>query len=118
MIHREWYERGVLTGRRDIGRQGHAIRRTSYTDGKIAVREYYNRDDILLSRELFDLEGYITDWILYRTDGSEQNRWCYDRGTPVRQVHGGIEYVKRGDRFGYFNENGEFIDTPRGSLSR
>ena len=50
-------------------------------------------------------------------DGRQQNQWHYDRGTPVRQVNRGTEYVKRGERFGYFEE-GKFIDTPRGSISR
>jgi len=51
VIHREWYERGVLVRRHDLGLEGHAIRRTSYRNGKLAVREYYDRDDHLLSRE-------------------------------------------------------------------
>jgi hypothetical protein len=117
VIHREWYEHGELTRRHDLGLEGHAIRRTLFTGGKLAVREYYNREDVLLSREVFDREGFITDWILYRPDGEELNRWCYDRGTPIRQVRGGVEYVKRGDKFGYY-EDGKFIETPRGSISR
>jgi hypothetical protein len=36
---------------------------------------------------------------------------------PVREVRAGTEYVKRGDRFGYFDD-GRFIETPRGSISR
>ena len=117
VIHREWYESGVLTRRHDLGLEGDAIRRTGYTDGKLAVREYYDRDDVLLSREQFDAGGYITEWIRYASDGSERSRWYYERGTPVRQVERGTEYVKRGDRFGYV-EDGRFIETPRGSISR
>ena len=51
------------------------------------------------------------------TDGREQDHWHFDRGTPIRQVRKGIEYVKRGDRFGFF-QDGKFIDTPRAALSR
>ena len=117
VIHREWYEKGVLARRHDLGLEGHAIRRTSCAGGKLAVREYYNRDDVLLSRELFDADGFITDWIRFASDGREQTHWYYDRGTPVREVRGGAEYVKRGDKFGYF-QDGQFIETPRGSISR
>jgi hypothetical protein len=117
VIHREWHERGVLIRRHDLGLEGHAIRRTSYSDGKIAVREYYNRDGICLSREQFDADGFVTEWIRYSADGREQDHWYYDRGMPVRQVNRGTEYVKRGDRFGYF-QDGQFVETPRGSISR
>ncbi|MHC4400435.1 MAG: hypothetical protein ACYTG0_12230 [Planctomycetota bacterium] len=116
VIHREWHEKGVLTRRHDLGLEGHAIRRTTYAAGKPAVREYHNREGVLLSRERFDAEGFITEWVLFR-NGAEQNRWEYDRGTPIRQVRGDTEYVKRGDKFGYLKD-GKFIETPRGSLSR
>jgi hypothetical protein len=116
-IHREWYEQGVLVRRHDLGLEGHPIRRTAYADGKLAVREYHNREGIRLSRELFDAEGFITEWTGYRQDGDEQDHWYYDRGTPVRQVHRDTEYVKRGERFGFF-QDGKFIETPRGSISR
>jgi len=116
-VHEEWYENGVLAQRRDIGLVGDAIRRTSYRDGKLATRDYYNREDVLLSRELFDADGFITDWVRFQPDGSEQGHWGYDRGMPVREVRAGTEYVKRGDRFGYF-QDGQFIETPRGSISR
>jgi hypothetical protein len=83
----------------------------------MAVREYYNRDDQCLSRELFDANGFITEWIRFGADGREQDHWHFERGTPIRQIRKGTEYVKRGDRFGYF-QDGKFIDTPRASLSR
>jgi hypothetical protein len=117
VIHREWHERGVLTRRHDLGLEGDAIRRTTYADGQLAVREYFSRDDVLVSRERFDADGFITEWIRYASNGRERDRWHYDRGTPIRQVRRGTEYVKRGDRFGYF-EDGKFIDTPRGAISR
>jgi hypothetical protein len=117
VIHREWYEHGVIARRHDVGLEGDAIRRTSYADGKMAVREYYNRDDQCLSRELFDANGFITEWIRFGADGREQDHWHFERGTPIRQIRKGTEYVKRGDRFGYF-QDGKFIDTPRASLSR
>ncbi len=117
VIHKEWYENGVLDRRHDIGLEGDAIRRTSYRDGKLATREYYNREDVLLSSERFDTDGFITEWVRFAPDGSEQSRWEYDCGMPVREVRAGTEYVKRGDRFGYF-KGGQFIETPRGSISR
>ena len=45
------------------------------------------------------------------------SRELFDRGTPIRQIRKGTEYVKRGDRFGFF-QDGKFIDTPRAALSR
>jgi len=117
VVHKEWYEDGVLARRHDIGLEGDAIRRTSYRDGKLATREYYNREDVLLSRERLNNDGFITEWVRFASDGSEQSRWEYDRGMPVREVRAGTEYVKRGDRFGYFKD-GQFIETPRGSISR
>ena len=117
VIHREWHERGQLVRRHDVGLEGQAVRRTSYSDGRLAVREYYNRGGARLSRELFDTDGFITDWILYSSDGSENNRWTYDRGMPVRQFNTDTEYLERGESFGYLKD-GQFIATPRGSISR
>ena len=117
VIRREWYERGVLTRRYDLGLESHAIRRNSYVDGKLAVREYFNRDDIRLSREVVDSNGYVTETIRYLTDGREKDHWYFDRGAPTRQIYGGTEYVRRGQQFGYFDD-GQFIETPRGSISR
>ena len=117
VIHREWYESGHLVRRHDLGLEGDPIRRTEHADGRLTQREYYDREDVLLSRELFDSDGFITEWVLFDTDGNEKRRWEYDRGMPVREVLGGIEFVKQGDRFGYFKD-GRFIETPRGSISR
>ena len=73
--------------------------------------------DQCVSRELFDAEGFITEWVRFGADGRGQDHWQFDRGTPIRQVRKGTEYVKRGDRFGFF-QGGQFVDTPRGALSR
>ena len=88
-----------------------------YRGGQLAAREYFTPEARLLSRERFDADGYITAWVMYRQDGTETRRWEYDRGTPIREIRAGAEYVKRGDRFGCF-QAGSFVETPRGSLSR
>ncbi len=39
------------------------------------------------------------------------------RNTPIREITKNTEYVKRGDKFGFF-QDGQFIEPPRGSISR
>jgi hypothetical protein len=117
VICRQWYEQGVLVRRHDLGLEGHAIRRTSYTDGRLSQREYHDREGVLLSREVFDDDGFITEWIRYTADGRARTRWHFDRGMPVREITRNTEYFKWGDKFGFF-QDGRFVETPRGSISR
>jgi hypothetical protein len=111
VIHREWRQQGKLTTRHDLGLKGRAIRRMTYSDGKAVTREYFNRDGVRLSRESFDTDGFITEQVAYAASGQENDHWYFERGTPVRQVRKGKEYVKQGQRFG-FVQGGEFIDAP------
>jgi hypothetical protein len=117
VICRESCQHGTLAARRDLGLEGRAVRRTSYSNGKLSAREYFNQDGARLSRESFDAEGFIVEQITSAPDGRENDHWLFDRGAPVRQIRKGREYVKQGDRFGFF-QDGKFIDTPRGAISQ
>jgi len=116
VIRREWFAGGAIKRRHDLNEDDKAIRRTEFKDGKMVTREYHHRERGLVSRELFDADGFITDWIRFQdVDGepTEYDHWYFERGMPVRHTNSkGREYVKRGDRWGYYRE-GEFIDTPR-----
>jgi len=116
VIRREWFDGRVIRRRHDLNGEGKAIRRTEFENGEIVTREYHHRERGLVSRELFDADGFITDWIRFQdVDGepTEYDHWYFERGMPVRHTNSkGREYVKRGDRWGYYRE-GEFIDTPR-----
>ncbi|MFC2076479.1 hypothetical protein ACFLT7_05300 [candidate division KSB1 bacterium] len=89
VIHREWYIWGVLTQRHDLNKDGKAIRRLFYRDGRLARREYHKKDGFHSSTELFDAEGWITESILYRRiDGkqTEYSHWWYDKGMPEKYI--------------------------------
>ena len=102
VIHREWYRGGVLAHRHDLNVEGKAIRRLDFENGKPARREYHDRDGKLLSRELFDAAGFITESIRFDHRGGQPvevaHGW-FDRGMPVRHVHGREEFVKQGDQW-------------------
>lgn len=98
VIHREWYRNGALTRRHDLNAEGKAIRRVAFESGKLAQREYYDRDDTLLSRELFDAAGFITEWIRFEQT-VERDHWWFDRGMPVKHVSKEGEFVKQGDQW-------------------
>jgi len=83
VIHREWYEAGVLVRRHDLTPDGLAIRRTFYADRRLVSREYRDRDGVQQSLELFDADGFITEAISYR-GGAEREHWWFIKGTPVR----------------------------------
>ena len=116
VIRREWFADGVILRRHDLNHEGKAIRRVELQEGRVATREYHHRELGLVSREIFDGEGYITDWIRFqRVDGAptERDHWHFERGMPVRHTYAkGREYVKQGDRWGY-RQGGKFIDQPR-----
>lgn len=102
VIQREWYRDGQLARRHDLNAEGKAIRRLTFENGRLARREYHDRDGNLVSRELFDAGGFITESIRFvqQGDGSVgHDHWWYDRGTPVRRINGGQEFVKQGDQW-------------------
>jgi len=102
VIHREWYRNGVLARRHDLNAEGKAIRRLALENGKLAQREYHDRDGKLLSRELFDAAGFITEMIRFGHSGDqpvESSHWWFDCGMPVRLVDGREEFVKQGDQW-------------------
>jgi hypothetical protein len=102
VIQREWYRDGQLTRRHDLNIEGKAIRRLTFENGKLAQREYHDREGKLASRELFDAAGFITESIRFvhlAGQPAEQDHWWYDRGMPVRRVNGGAESVKRGEQW-------------------
>jgi len=101
VIHREWHRRGVITRRHDLNREGTAIRRLAYKDGRLGLREYYRDPDHRVSKEVFAPDGYITESVRYRYQGEralEYDHWWYDRGMPIRRIlRERDEYVKRGE---------------------
>ncbi|MDB4621736.1 hypothetical protein OAG82_02645 [Rubripirellula sp.] len=121
VIRREWYTAGVLSRRHDLNVTKKATRRTHYTNGAIATREYYKPDGQLVSREIFDESGSVTKQTRFLTGSKKTEQdiaretWHYDQGMPVRHIKHdtGREYFKREKRWGYLNQQGAFIDTPR-----
>ncbi len=83
VIHREWYEQGVLVRRYDLTPDGLAIRRLFYEDGALTRREYWDRNGVQQSFELFDADGFITEAVRYR-GGAEYEHWWFIKGTPVK----------------------------------
>jgi len=99
IIHREWHENGVLTKRHDLNADGKAIRRLTYKDGKLSVREYWDPDGNCISREIFSPDGYITESVRYR-DKLKYDQWFYDKGMPIRRIiKEREEYKKDGDNW-------------------
>jgi hypothetical protein len=121
VIRLEWHEKGVLTRRHDLNAKGKAIRRTNYVNGLIATRKYYRPDDHLVSREIFDKSGFVSEHTRFLTDPKDTTRdipretWYYDGGMPIRHTKydNSREYFKKEDRWGYLGSKGQFIDTPR-----
>lgn len=79
VVHREWLQKGQLVRRQDLNGQGKAIRRLFSERGKLARREYADGEGNLVSRELFDEDGFITESIYYR-DGEEYDHFWFERG--------------------------------------
>lgn len=98
VIHREWYRDGQLVQRHDLNAEGKAIRRLTYENGRLARREYHDRDGKLLSRELFDAAGFVTEWISFDARG-ESVHWWFDRGMPLKQISKDGEFLKQGDQW-------------------
>jgi len=77
-----------------------AIRRQTFRDGKITLREFFGADGRQISKEIFDAEGFITESIRYLANvdpPTEDDHWWYERGTPVRRVAVRHEFVKQGE---------------------
>ena len=93
----------MIAKRHDVSADGKAIRRLTFDAGRLAVREYYNREDFRVSREVFDENGFITEWLFYRHAGrgvQVRDHWFYDRGMPVRHVLKERDHFeKRGDHW-------------------
>lgn len=117
VIRRESYEGGNLGKASDLNLAGTAIRRVTFRDGKMALREYYTATEVRVSREVFQPDGSITETARYLADGAtEADHWWFDRGMPVKLASRGKTYIKRGDRFGRL-EGDRFVDAPRGPSS-
>ena len=121
VIRLEWYAGGVLTRRHDLNATGKATRRINYKNGLIATREYYKPDGHLVSREIFNESGSVAEQIRFLADPKGGPRdilretWRYDNGMPIRHLKHdtGREYFRKEDRWGYLDDKGQFIDTPR-----
>jgi hypothetical protein len=96
VIQRSWYRNGQVVKRHDLNAKGQATRRLFYRDGKLARREYHNRDGRHVSTERFGTDGYITESIQH---GSRPRCWWYERGAPVKYTRGQETYLKDGDRW-------------------
>jgi hypothetical protein len=102
VIHREWYRGNVLARRHDLNAEGKAIRRLAFQNGKLAQREYHDREGKLLNREVFNADGFLTESIRFGEEGGkplELVHWWFERGMPVKQVSRDGEFVKRGDQW-------------------
>jgi hypothetical protein len=102
VIAREWHERGVLARHHDLNHEGKAIRRLTYEGGRLASRDYHNRDDQHVSRQVFAPDEFITETIILGNNNGqtyETDYWWYDRGTPVRRIAGGSQFVKEGEKW-------------------
>jgi hypothetical protein len=99
VIRREWHRGGILAEAHDLDAEGRATRRLRFEGGRLREREYRDGSDALLSLEIFDTDGFVTESVRFRRGGEQQERWWFDRGMPVRQQTGGEEFVKEGDQW-------------------
>lgn len=121
VIRRDWLQGDTLVKRHDLNATGQATRRITFKSGRIDTREYYNHDDLLVSRETFDASGFIIEQARFLPDPKDgshvipRENWHYERGMPILHIwhETGREYFKKENRWGYLNSTGEFIDTPR-----
>jgi len=94
VIQRQDWRHGQLARQDDLNPEGKPIRRLTYEGGKPTRREYLDREGNLVSTELFDAEGFITQSI-----GPGAAQWFYERGVPVRYARGSASFVKQDDRW-------------------
>jgi hypothetical protein len=111
VLHREWYNWGVIVRRHDLNVNKQPIRRLFYRKGELSQRDYYNQDGLQTSAEIFDEDGYITESIVYRhRDGGkyEHSHYWYEAGMPVKHIGESVRhsaplgaglYEKEGDRW-------------------
>ncbi len=98
----EWHEHGALLQHHDLNQEGKAIRRLTYDGGKIALRDYHNRDDQHTSRQVFSPDGHITETIHFGQSGGQKveiDHWWFNHGTPFRRITGGLQYLKQGEQW-------------------
>jgi hypothetical protein len=96
VIRRTWYHNGEIVETHDLNLEQQAVRRLFYQDGRLARREYHDRDGNHVSTEWFDSDGHITESIQH---GSRPRHWWYERGVPVRYARGSRGYTKVGKRW-------------------
>jgi hypothetical protein len=94
VIHRERLHDGQRTEREDLNLEGKPIRRLFYDGGKLARREYHDRDGNHISTEYFDTDGFIVQSI-----GHGSWKWTYKRGEPTSYERRSVRYVRNGDRW-------------------
>jgi hypothetical protein len=102
VIRRAWFEDNQLVRHHDLNHKGQATRRVEYADGRIARREYYSSDDNLISRELFDGDKYVIEFVRYDRSGdppAENDHWWFARGTPLKRARSSDQWVKVGDKW-------------------
>jgi hypothetical protein len=110
VIQRQLWRGGLLLRQEDLNREGKPIRRLNYENGRLATREFLDRDGNLVSTERFDAEGFITRSAgqrayskgqpAWKRDGATTfAEWFYERGVPVRHVRGTTEIVREGSRY-------------------
>ncbi len=100
VIAREWHTKGQMIRRHDLNQQGKGIRRLAYESGRLVTRDYFNRDDQHVSRQVFAPDGFITETISLGVNNGrsiENDHWWFEKGTPVRRVSFRTETVKEGD---------------------
>jgi hypothetical protein len=96
VIRRSWHSNKEILEIHDLNEEGKATRRLFYRNGKLAKREYHNRDGYHVSTELFGADGYIEESIQH---GSRPRHWWYEKGVPVKYTRGSDRYAKDGERW-------------------
>ncbi|MEZ0275935.1 MAG: hypothetical protein ACAH88_13600 [Roseimicrobium sp.] len=103
VITRRWHKKGIITQHHDLNHEGKAIRRLTYEGGKLALRDYYNRENEHTSRQIFAPDGSITETIHFGNRSGQEfevDHWWFDRGTPIRRVVSGSQFTKEGEQWG------------------
>jgi hypothetical protein len=110
VIQRQVWRNGHLARQDDLNGEGRPIRRLNYEAGRLATREFLDREGNLVSTEWFGADGFITRSAgqrghsqghpAWKRDGATTfSEWFYERGVPVRYVRGTTEIVRVGDRY-------------------
>ena len=83
VIHREWHAKGVIARRHDLNLEGKPTRQSWYRDGRLSKKEHRTPAGVIVTRELFDKDGFVTYAEQYRK-GRLEHRWWYVKGAPVK----------------------------------